>query len=179
MSRRSTAPTPIRGPTPSTSRPEGTYTLTAAYSGTSGLPTIVDSLTLNGNGSTIVRSSTPGTPEFRIVYVSTSGSVTLSNITFANGRRAGDFQGGAIRTDFGTLLLVGCTVSDSSAAFGGGIYNYRGTLNVDQSLIVNNVSDDRPLTGGTGRAGPRRQPGHSTDAPGDPPVRFPWLRHFS
>ena len=52
----------------------GTYTLTAVdntgYYGPTGLPVIVSPITINGNGATILRTSAPSTPDFRIFLVS-------------------------------------------------------------------------------------------------------------
>jgi hypothetical protein len=53
----------------------GTYVLAAPFTpqvdglGPTGLPYITSTLTINGNGSTIMRSSDPGTPKFRIIFV--------------------------------------------------------------------------------------------------------------
>src|SRR5215218_2783107 len=53
--------------------PKGsTQTLTTVnngYVGPSGLPVITSIMTIAGNGSTIARSSAPGTPQFRILVV--------------------------------------------------------------------------------------------------------------
>jgi hypothetical protein len=61
--------------------PKGsTQTLTTVnngYVGPSGLPVITSTMTIAGNGSTIARSSAPGTPEFRIFIVGTGGNLTL------------------------------------------------------------------------------------------------------
>src|SRR5215216_5606164 len=61
--------------------PKGsTQTLTAVNNmvyGPTGLPMVTSTMTIAGNGSTIARSSAPGTPEFRIFVVGQSGNLTL------------------------------------------------------------------------------------------------------
>ena len=55
--------------------PAATYELPFAHNGTddgTGLPVIVRPITINGHGATIARSSTPGTPPFRILMVESS-----------------------------------------------------------------------------------------------------------
>ena len=128
----------------------GTYALTVPQDAQNGLPRISDSLTINGNGATIARSSAPGTPEFRILLVWTPGIVTLSSVTITNGKGSGDFPAGAIQLVQGTLNILDSTISNSSAAWGGGIGNYTtGKLNIERSRIVGNVSND-PVQGGSG-----------------------------
>src|SRR5687767_6642577 len=80
-----------------------TYTLTAAHNttdGANGLPHISTVITINGNGSTIARSSAGGTPDFRIFHVWANGSsLTLNQLTLSNGRAVGNWpagRGGAI-----------------------------------------------------------------------------------
>ena len=62
----------------------GSYTLTAVDNdsdGPDGLPSITSEIIINGNGATIERSSTGGTPDFRIFHVESDGNLTL-NLTF-------------------------------------------------------------------------------------------------
>src|SRR5205807_6686037 len=80
----------------------GTYTISAVDNttkGPSGLAVIRGegagatsySLTINGNGATISRSTSPGTPDFRIFTIdwdqnSVGAIVIVSNLTISNGR---------------------------------------------------------------------------------------------
>ena len=68
-----------------------TFTLTAVDNttdGPTGLPVIAakDKLTILGNGDTIQRSTAKGTPAFRLFDVGGKASLTLENLTIANGR---------------------------------------------------------------------------------------------
>ena len=53
--------------------------------GSNGLPSIVSTIVIKGNGATIQRSFTSGTPAFRIFHVSNIGMVTLNDLTVSNG----------------------------------------------------------------------------------------------
>src|SRR4030095_1664107 len=64
------------------------------------------SLMLLGPGSSALVIS--GNKAARIFYVSTSGSVTLSSLTIADGRAA---EGGGIYNASGTLVLYDCSLS--------------------------------------------------------------------
>ncbi|MBK8022882.1 MAG: hypothetical protein IPK19_15985 [Chloroflexi bacterium] len=87
-----------------------TYTLTAVHSSITGLPPIVTTatggtLTINGNGATIARSSAGGTPAFRIMLINSSANVTLNQMTLTNGSSGA--SGGAILTSSGRRLRAG------------------------------------------------------------------------
>src|SRR6266487_4193902 len=76
-------------------------TLTFAVSGlitlTSGELLITTNLTITGPGAsqlTVQRSSTAGTPDFRIFDIKSRGIVTISGLTVSNGRS--DFGGGVL-----------------------------------------------------------------------------------
>src|SRR5438105_4383901 len=133
----------------------GTYTLTVVdnsltyfYTGPNGLPTITSQITINGNGATIQRSSTPGTPDFRIFEVA-SGDLTLNGVTIRGGRAVagapGYIGGGSgLRNDSGKLQLVNSTVTgngtDAGVNDGGGVFNNYGTVTVQNSTISGNTS---------------------------------------
>jgi hypothetical protein len=110
-----------------------TYTLFYANSylyGPSGLA-IDSNVTIHGNGATIARDTTAGTPNFRLFYVSggmeaAPGSLTMDNATLENGEAHGGNSnggggglgaGGAIFNQ-GTLALTAVTLTGNSA-FGG------------------------------------------------------------
>src|SRR5262249_44351015 len=64
--------------------------------GPNGLPAIDNDITIQGNGSTIQRSAAPGTPPFRLFYVSGGmdgelplGRLTLNNLTLQGGLARG------------------------------------------------------------------------------------------
>jgi hypothetical protein len=91
-----------------------TYALTSAHGGpTDGLPVITTPIELLGP-ATITRSS----GSFRIVEVSTTGSLTLTTgVTLTNGSATGD--GGAI-LNHGAVTLTGSSLSGNSATGNGG-----------------------------------------------------------
>jgi predicted outer membrane repeat protein len=150
-----------------------TYTLTAVHnttSGANGLPAITTAITLVGNGATLTRD--PAAPAFRLVLVSSSGTLTLENLTLtgglASGAEPGDDGGGIYNRgtltltdsivtantanadgggiyDDGTLTLEGTTdIADNTAGDdGGGIYSAGGTVTVTDAAISGNTAGDQ------------------------------------
>lgn len=141
------------------------YVLTAVNNttdGATGTPEIsggtrklaADNLTIVGNGDTVERGT--GTA-FRLFDVATGGSLTLENLTLANGLAYGPgsaAQGGAVRNQ-GTLLLSQVTVGEpglgnealglvyqskhgeisSGDAAGGGLWS-SGALTVENQSVI-------------------------------------------
>lgn len=121
----------------------GTYTLTAvnntAY-GPSGLPVITSSVTVNGNGATIERSTAIGTPNFRILYVGytpTSGDLTLDLVTIRGGQTF--YYGGAIM-NHGTLTVTESIITGNYSYDGGGGIYTSVTAAISNSVISDNIS---------------------------------------
>jgi hypothetical protein len=142
------------------------YVLTAVDNttdGATGLPVIgggktAVNLTIVGNGDTIERSTASGTPAFRLFDVAGGSSLSLQNLTLANGLAYGSgtsAEGGAIYNQ-GTLSLSGVTVQNNTAqgapgrrtrqgggsgpldgqpAEGGGIWS-NGTLTLQSNTLV-------------------------------------------
>ena len=103
-------------------------------------------LTISGPGAnllTVQRSSTGGTPDFRIVRIAGSVNATISGLTIANGIifTAGSNGGGVLNAAGCTLTITNSTISGNQANNGGGIYN-SGTLTITSSTVSTN--DDRP-----------------------------------
>lgn len=129
----------------------GSYILTApdnGFGGGNGLPVITGTVTLNGNGSTIARSSAPGTPDFRLLTI--SGTLTLDNMILSNGHLTGtispNWAGGAIYNN-GILTITNSMVQSSTNRFGGGVANFpNGVLYMHNSTVQNNRTLD--ATGG-------------------------------
>jgi hypothetical protein len=161
--------------------PGTTFTLTEVNNtthGSTGLPKIADSteLTIVGNGGVIERSTTEGTPFFRLFDVAPGASLALEHLTLQGGRTAFDWAayGGAIYND-GNLALDGVTVQNSIArgrmganctrcrpggiggpgwpASGGGIYS-GGALLLENSMVLGNYAQGGP--GGFGTQGGHR-----------------------
>ncbi len=145
----------------------GTYVLTTVDpsnpSAMTGLPTILrdgtggnpsHTLTINGNGAVIQRSAAAGTPEFRLLNVSSevspSALVTISGLTLEGGRLSGPTtldDGGAIKT-FGNVVLNDCTIRNNTVqTYGGGLANRNGTVSLNRCAIYNNSTIS---TGGRG-----------------------------
>jgi CHRD domain-containing protein len=99
-----------------------TYSLTAANNaapglGANGLPVITSAITINGGaGATIAGNDT----SFRIIAISGSagGSLTLNGVTVTGGVASG--QG--------------------PAGFGGGVFNFAGTLRLNRSAVTDNTA---------------------------------------
>ncbi len=121
------------------------YTITLAGSS---LPDVTTEMTISGTGAanTIVQASTcnpvtlPGgcTPAtYRVFNVTSSGNLTLANLTAQYGA-AGSEYGGGVYSD-GTLTVIGSIISGNSANYGGGIYSYYDTLlTVTDSTVSGN-----------------------------------------
>lgn len=140
-----------------------------------GLPTInkVD-LTIKGNGATIKRKA--NARPFRLLDIRKKGELTLQNLTLRGGRTApsGDSRptgaGGAISLMQGKLVLNKVTVTDNETGKGrdtavtggvpgegGGIYNWKGELEISNSSITNNrvgdAGNSTAQAGGLGQSG--------------------------
>ena len=133
-----------------------TYTLTAvdnsatsAFGGSTfdygdnGLPQITTPITINGNGASIVRDG--GAPDFRIFYITETGSLTINDLTLQNGiadepGSAFPSSGGAIYVDKGVLETNNATLQDNTASFHGGAIFVWGstTTTINGSVIDNN-----------------------------------------
>ena len=143
-----------------------TFTLTSADStvldttvtgselpGSNGLPPVTSEITIEGNGSTIERSSADGTPEFRILAIAGTGNLTLENIVIRGGLSDMSIGGGILNS--GILTVNSSTISENSADFpgdseqglGAGIFNFR-TLNVSNSTISGNSAGVQSGEGG-------------------------------
>jgi hypothetical protein len=121
--------------------------------GPTGLPVITSAITIEGQGSVIMRD---GDTPFRIFAVDGSGNLTLketkvsggaSPTLFDNGYRR-VYNGGAIANYGRTVAVINGTISDSGNAInryyitygsGGGVFN-KGTLTITDSTIANNFA---------------------------------------
>ena len=112
--------------------------------------TITNNVVLDGTG---VAATLSGGNAVQLFYVAPGASLTLSNLTLANGNCVvtngpadTPADGGAIYNDGGTVILAGCTVSNNQAqsmvssglARGGAIFNNGGTVLLYQSVIISN-----------------------------------------
>lgn len=117
-----------------------------AVDGSNALPVITSTITIWGNGATLIRD-TNAFP-FRFFNVADSGNLTLEELGLRNGRvgLVGTLQlflgGGAILNQ-GTLTVNSSNLSHNHASFGGAIYNesITGTLMVNNSTFSFNQAD--------------------------------------
>lgn len=122
------------------------YPLTAPHNtpaNPNGLPLITTEIAIDGNGATIFRQSPE---EFRILFVTGTGSLSLSDVTVQNGRENGfpTMGGAGILNDGGTVKLTRATLTSnySPSGWGGGVLNDAGgTLTItDSGLLFNDAS---------------------------------------
>ncbi len=131
------------------------YTLTKAFDGDNGLPSISSTITISGNGATLQRSRIEGTPRFRLLHIADTGNLTIEQLKLKNGHVFN--EGGGIHNQ-GNLALVDSIVSGNTAirqdsdcwgyvffcdGNGGGISNGSGTLKLYNSTVVDNSSGIR------------------------------------
>ncbi len=107
------------------------YLADQAYAGLeTGLPHITTEVIIHGNGATITRPiRTVQTARYRLLYVPSSGSLTISDATLKNGYVSG--PGGSVTNGYGGAILSEGVVNisdvifeDNSATNGGGIAVY-------------------------------------------------------
>jgi predicted outer membrane repeat protein len=103
--------------------------------GGTGLPPISTPITIEGNNATIQRQV--GAPDFRILFVTSTGDLTMNDLSILNGAiMDGNQRGGGIYLNGSSLTLNNVNVENNTADYlGGGIYNDEGTLNITDSSI--------------------------------------------
>jgi hypothetical protein len=96
---------------------------TSMYPAGVALPEIISPITIDGQSATIRRSAAPGTPEFRLFLVGSTGDLTINQIFLQGGKvNESNSYGGAI-LNYGELSLSTCDVNENMAYRGGAIYN--------------------------------------------------------
>lgn len=124
----------------------------STYSSSIGLPTITNSITIEGNGATIQRSYAPGVAKFPLIQIHEYGNsdgitVIIRNTTLRNGYT--ERWGGGIENEAGTLIVENCIFEDNQAEDGGGAIQSSGELIVQRSQFIRNGYYD----GGTSSQG--------------------------
>jgi hypothetical protein len=134
-----------------------TYTLTTADHTGDGLPNIANDITIDGNGSTITRDN--AAPDFRILHVTSRGTLTVNHTTVSNGRSvpgssSGESVGGGINNAGGVLNVNSSTITRNHArtpsgiaAKGGGISSSGTTTVTDSTISANTANNDETRTG--------------------------------
>jgi hypothetical protein len=131
---------------------DATYTLTEPdnwWYGPTGLPPVTSEIVIEGRGATIARSSTPGTPSFRLFMVMGDrhgggpgkvavprGHLTLRDLTLRGGLAAGG-SGGAGATWFDTFPRLLRGGAGGGLGAGGAVFN-QGHLVLDRVTLVDN-----------------------------------------
>ncbi len=116
-----------------------TFNITGTITLTSALPDLSTDLTISNTQAGNVTVS--GGNAFGVFVVASGATVTINNLTISNGNNSGIFNNG------GTLSIANSTISNNTAAGGGGGIFNNGTLTVTSSTVSGN-------TAGTGNAPP-------------------------
>ncbi|MEP7286477.1 MAG: choice-of-anchor Q domain-containing protein [Chloroflexota bacterium] len=103
--------------------------------GSNGLPAINAFVTINGNHSTLARSTGGAIPQFRLLFVNNGGSLTLNNLTVSGGL-VGAGGGGIYNS--GTLTLNNATISNNTGGGNGGGVSSAGTLTATNTTFLAN-----------------------------------------
>ena len=115
------------------------FTVSGTITLASTLPAITDAagLTMDGTGQTVTIS---GNNTVRVAIVDAGASLTLNNLTIANGIATSNFGGGI--NNSGTVTVTNSTFSGNSAnqGFGGGINN-AGTATITNSTFFGNSAN--------------------------------------
>ncbi|MGA2243748.1 MAG: choice-of-anchor Q domain-containing protein [Verrucomicrobiota bacterium] len=148
-----------------TSPDEGSLLAAIAHGGWvgirfSGTVTLTDTIIITNNvvldGSQVTTTISGGNA-VQLFYVAGGASLTISNLTLANGSATNNPSGGgAIYIAGGNILLAGCVLTNNTAqsstsnglACGGAIFNNGGTASLYQSVIIGNSA----ITGDGGQA---------------------------
>ncbi len=142
--------------------------------GCNGTITLSNPITINNNvilDGSLVNATISGGNAVRLFTVASTGSLTITNLTLANGRTnnfgTGKYaDGGAVYNDGGTLNLTGCTLLNNVAydsfssgfqggafyaARGGAVFNNGGTVTLTGTYLNNNMASGTNVgLGGTG-----------------------------
>lgn len=114
--------------------------------GENGLPSVTSVITIDGNGSIIERDPMDA-DTFRLFHVAPSGDLTLDATTLrygvADDTTPGDNGGGIFSTYAALTVTNGSVISGNQAeGEGGGVFVYRGPLEIADSTITGNRADD-------------------------------------
>lgn len=116
--------------------PHCTYWLTAQ------LPSVMHTLTINGNGASLVR--THSASSFSVLVVGcAAGNLTLENVNITNGGGPSDEDGGAIdvTNNSAQLTIYGGTFSHNNVTQYGGAIDNMGTLTVQGATFTDNSAE--------------------------------------
>jgi CSLREA domain-containing protein len=116
----------------------------------SGLPQIAKLVSINGPGANLLTVRRNTSSSYRIFLISNNTvngpTVEIGGLTIANGRSSGGSfplgSGGGILSSYSNLTVSDCVIAGNVApgfpSYGGGIFNYEGTLVVNNSSLTGN-----------------------------------------
>ncbi|MGH9045405.1 MAG: choice-of-anchor Q domain-containing protein [Acidimicrobiales bacterium] len=137
------------GPTTVTLTANCTYTLSSAGNTTDGgtaLPVITGDVTVQGNGSTIARSTASGVGDFRVFDIASGGTLVLDAVTLADGLADDPSEGGGAAFNHGNLSVESSTFLDNASpsptGTSGGAIDNAGTLQIDTSTFRGNSAQE-------------------------------------
>ena len=114
---------------------------------TSGELVIDKNITISGPGPnflTVARAQNAA--NFRIFHVVANHSVTIQGLTISNGNPQGNFPGaagGGISSELSALTVNNCVITNNTALWGGGIFNYgnagAATTHLSNSTVNGNL----------------------------------------
>ncbi len=124
------------------------YTINFGLSGTivvtPTLPALNQDMTIDGTGQNVTVS---GGNQVRVMTINSGKTVTLQNLTIADGNNTPDYNGGGI-FNTGTLTVNNATITNNATVYrGGGIYS-SGILNVSNSSFISNTTTGGGWGGG-------------------------------
>ncbi len=116
--------------------PHCTYLLTAQ------LPSVMHTLTINGNYANLVRTHSAA-PFSVLVVGCAAGNLTLENVNISNGGGSSDEDGGAVDVTNrdASLTIYGGTFNNNNVTEYGGAIDNSGTLTVDGATFTNNGAE--------------------------------------
>ena len=107
---------------------------------------VTTEITINGNGSTLRASATGGNRDRRFFRLETGAKLTINNLTLLNGN-SGDFHGGAIRVEDGTLVVNNSTFKDNQSGTSRGAAIYLDDADSPSATITNTTFISNNTTG--------------------------------
>ncbi len=110
-------------------------------------------LIIQGQGAeaTIIQAHAPSGSAIDRVFLLSSGSITIKNLTIKNGYNQNGAGGGIHCQSSGELKIINVEISNNyTGQTGGGIFKYGGSLVIENSTIHNNTSNGSFSGGGGG-----------------------------
>src|SRR6266446_8900854 len=127
-----------------------TFAVTGTITLTSGELLVNKSVIISGPGADTL--AVDGNANSRVFYIASGRTVTISGLTITNGNSPSG-SGGGIYNDRAVVTLDNCTISDNSAQAGGGIYNNAGIHNDSATLFITNSTISGNSTSSSGGGG--------------------------